>query len=204
MASEKQIVANCRNALKSTGPRTAGGKRRSRRYAFRHGLTAITIVETLETAAEFEKFERQINADYSPHTAVESALVARLASLLWRLRRVVACESGLLQIQSETRLESKIEDFESERLEIISRDATPGLVPSPSDIAMVRFDPARRTVRSKLNCDGSEAKGNFKLDLAKSFLRVADSERNTLERFGPKPNFPSRRRCRFRRKPSQY
>jgi hypothetical protein len=66
---------------------------------FRHGLTAITIVDTLEAATEFKKFERKINADYSPRTAVEFAAVARLTSLLWRLRRATSIESGLLQNQ---------------------------------------------------------------------------------------------------------
>ena len=39
VASEKQIAANRANALRSTGPRTAVGKRRSSRNAFRHGLS---------------------------------------------------------------------------------------------------------------------------------------------------------------------
>jgi hypothetical protein len=39
MASERQIAANRRNAKKSTGPRSAGGKARSRRNALRHGLS---------------------------------------------------------------------------------------------------------------------------------------------------------------------
>jgi hypothetical protein len=39
MASERQIAANRRNAKKSTGPRSANGKARSRRNAFRHGLS---------------------------------------------------------------------------------------------------------------------------------------------------------------------
>ena len=38
MASEKQIAANRANAKKSTGPRTARGKLKSSRNAFRHGL----------------------------------------------------------------------------------------------------------------------------------------------------------------------
>lgn len=38
MATEKQIAANRRNAAKSTGPRTAAGKARSKMNALRHGL----------------------------------------------------------------------------------------------------------------------------------------------------------------------
>ena len=39
MASERQIAANRRNAKKSSGPRSADGKTRSRRNALRHGLS---------------------------------------------------------------------------------------------------------------------------------------------------------------------
>src|SRR3974377_2263601 len=39
MASEKQIAANRANAKKSTGPKTAAGKLKSSRNAFRHGLS---------------------------------------------------------------------------------------------------------------------------------------------------------------------
>ena len=48
MATEKQIIANQQNAQHSTGPRTESGKRRSRRNAIRHGLTAETIIDALE------------------------------------------------------------------------------------------------------------------------------------------------------------
>ena len=40
MASEKQIAANRRNARKSRGPRSAGGKARASRNATQHGLAA--------------------------------------------------------------------------------------------------------------------------------------------------------------------
>src|SRR5450759_2281622 len=53
MTSLKQIEANRRNALKSTGPTTPEGKERSRCNAVRHGLTAETVVAALEDAKAY-------------------------------------------------------------------------------------------------------------------------------------------------------
>ena len=98
MTTLKQIEANRRNALKSTGPVTDDGKRRSRRNAIRHGLTAETVIAVLEDPEDYKAFERSITADFDAQTAVERELVLRLASLLWRLRRTTAIETGLLEI----------------------------------------------------------------------------------------------------------
>ena len=98
MTSLKQIEANRRNALKSTGPRTETGKQRSRRNATRHGLTAETVIEPLENPEDYKAFEMSITAEFDAQTAVERELVLRFASLLWRLRRSTALETGLLQI----------------------------------------------------------------------------------------------------------
>jgi hypothetical protein len=48
VTSFRQIEANRRNALRSTGPITENGKRRSRQNAIRHGLSAETIVQIVE------------------------------------------------------------------------------------------------------------------------------------------------------------
>jgi hypothetical protein len=101
MASERQITANRLNAQKSTGPRTEAGKRKSRRNALRHGLTGESVVTALENHAAYKRFENKITGDYAPETAVERALVVRIASLLWRLRRAITIESGLFQIQGQ-------------------------------------------------------------------------------------------------------
>jgi hypothetical protein len=100
MTSLRQIDANRRNAALSTGPTTEDGKKRSRRNAVRHGLTAETIIETIEEADDYAAFEMAITADYDAQSAVERELVLRLASLLWRLRRATAIESGLFEIQA--------------------------------------------------------------------------------------------------------
>jgi hypothetical protein len=105
MTSIKQLEANRRNARLSTGPVTDEGKRRSRQNAVRHGLTAETVINALEDAEDYAAFEMAITADYDAQTAVERELVLRLASLLWRLRRATAIESGLFKIQAKQLLQ---------------------------------------------------------------------------------------------------
>jgi hypothetical protein len=101
MASLRQIEANRRNALKSTGPRTETGKQASRCNAVRHGLTAETVITALEDAEDYKAFEATIIADYDAQSAVERELVLRLASVLWRLRRATVMETGLFEIQAK-------------------------------------------------------------------------------------------------------
>ncbi len=97
MSSLKEIEANRRNALKSTGPTTPEGKERSRCNAVRHGLTAETVIADLEDADDYQAFEAAVIADYDAQTAVERELVLRLASVLWRLRRATGIESGMFE-----------------------------------------------------------------------------------------------------------
>jgi hypothetical protein len=108
MTSFRQIEANQRNALRSTGPRTDDGKRQSRRNALRHGLTAETVIDGLEDKEDYRAFEAAVIADYDARTAVERELVLRLASLLWRLRRIISIETDLLRIQSEIVAERRV------------------------------------------------------------------------------------------------
>ncbi len=103
MTSLKQIEANRRNALKSTGPITSEGKEHSRCNAVRHGLTAETVIGSLEDAEDYEAFEAAVIADYDAETAVQRELVLRLASVLWRLRRSTAIESALFEAMAGER-----------------------------------------------------------------------------------------------------
>jgi hypothetical protein len=98
MTSYRQVEANRRNALESTGPKTEAGKQASRRNAVRHRLTAETIIPSLEDVDDYKSFELSVTAGFDARTAVEREMVLRLAGLLWRLRRAIAIETGLLQI----------------------------------------------------------------------------------------------------------
>ena len=85
---------------KAPAPNTIEGKDRSRRNAVRHGLTGETVIGALEDAQDYRAFEAAVIADYDASSAVERELVLRLASLLWRLRRAIAIETGLFEIEA--------------------------------------------------------------------------------------------------------
>jgi len=129
MTSFRQIEANRRNAQLSTGPVTETGKQRSRQNAVRHGLTAETVIDLLEDADDYAAFELAITADYDAQTAVERELVLRLASLLWRLRRATAIESGLFKFQAKHLLQFRQRQYphqeDSKSQEMSTRTRSP-------------------------------------------------------------------------------
>jgi hypothetical protein len=59
------------------------------------------VIDALEDAEDYAAFEMAVAADYDAQSAVERELVLRLASLLWRLRRATAIETGLFKIQAK-------------------------------------------------------------------------------------------------------
>jgi hypothetical protein len=76
-------------------------RRRSRRRAWRDGLADQTVVQGLEDVRSYRAFERTLVGSVDPRSVIELALVHRLASLLWRLRRASAIETGLFEMQGE-------------------------------------------------------------------------------------------------------
>jgi hypothetical protein len=73
-------------------------RRRSRRRAWRDGLADQTVVRNVEDARSYQAFERTLIGNIDPRSVIELALVHRLASLLWRLRRASAIETALFEI----------------------------------------------------------------------------------------------------------
>jgi hypothetical protein len=76
-------------------------RRRSRRRAWRGGLADQTVVQNFEDARAYRAFERTLVGSIDPRSVIELALIHRLASLLWRLRRACAIETGLFEMEGE-------------------------------------------------------------------------------------------------------
>jgi hypothetical protein len=76
-------------------------RRRSRRRAWLEGLADQTVIQVLEDVRSYRAFERTLVGSVDPRSVIELALVHRLASLLWRLRRACAIETGLFEMQGE-------------------------------------------------------------------------------------------------------
>ena len=179
MTSYRQIEANRRNALKSTGPRTEAGKHISRCNAVRHGLTAETVIGALEDAEDYKAFEAAITADYDAQSAVERELVLRLASLLWRLRRATTIETGLFDIQAD-----HLKDFrKARRISPASHEIVYALFNASSEQQPASHGLANETetnpVRGAVSTQRQAAPD---VELARCFLRLCNLPNYALDR----------------------
>ena len=98
MISEKQLDANRRNALLSSGARTETGRNRSRMNAQRHGLTGQVTTMTDEDRAAHDQFSSALIKDLAPDGAMETQLAQRVATDSWRLNRISAIEDNLFAL----------------------------------------------------------------------------------------------------------
>ena len=186
MTSYRQIEANRRNALRSTGPRTKAGKQAARRNAIRHGLTAETVIGTLEDAEDYKAVETAVTADYDAQSAVERELVLRLASVLWRLRRATSMETGLFEIQAEQLREHR----ENRRQLPHSRNVIDAVFRrSGSEQAPVNTSLDDVQKLSELRTKAAASPVEF----ARCFLRLANLPNFALDRLAMRPRFGAKR-----------
>ena len=88
MATEKQIAANRRNSLLSTGPRSVEGKAASSRNALKTGIhSEATVIPGKEDPDQLAELAAAFTAEYAPQTATERSLVDSLIHYEWLLRR---------------------------------------------------------------------------------------------------------------------
>jgi hypothetical protein len=179
MTSIKQIEANRRNSLKSTGPKTEAGKQASRCNAVRHGLMAETVIGALEDAEDYKAFEAAITADYDAQSAVERELVLRLASLLWRLRRATIIETRLFEIQAD-----HLSDFrKTHQISPVSREIVYALFNSNSDRRAASHGVANTTEASPASrLASTQGQVAPDVELGRCFLRLCNLPNCALDR----------------------
>ncbi len=105
------------------GPKSAAGKARIAMNALTHGISSPRLVVPGESTTDWETHRRSIVQALEPAGPVETALAERVASALWRLRRVTAYEDAAIA--------------ERQHLEM----ASACLLPHPGDIdKVIRYE----------------------------------------------------------------
>jgi hypothetical protein len=151
-------------------------RRRSRRRAWRDGLADQTVVTTLEDVRSYRAFERTLIGSVDPRSVLELALVHRLASLLWRLRRASAIETGLFELHGEA-LPARRHDS--------SRVSQPGTAPTRANGHCKSPDPQasdQETLFASLH--PPLAPWSNSRAIAQCFLRVSNRDPTLLDRVG--------------------
>jgi len=98
MSTQKQIAANQQNCLKSTGPKSAKGKTRSRLNALKIGIFARSVLLPGEDPKHLAQLTRDLIVQYAPEGPCEKNLVDEIAAVTWRLLRCSKVESGLFHL----------------------------------------------------------------------------------------------------------
>jgi hypothetical protein len=106
-------------------------------------------------------------------------LISRLASLLWRLRRAVIIESGLLNMQAETIQSPSSQptsEYDVDKLSIFRKF----LYSSHLETPMSKQQGAKENIR----IDSVGATNQTNTNIARSFLRLTNLDNQAFERLG--------------------
>lgn len=141
--TEKQLAANRRNALRSTGPRTPKGKAVSRSNALTHGILARAVIpEVLEPYESREAFDALFDAlhgEFAPATSMEELLVEQIAVAYWRLGRLYRAEAGAIVLRQETAPADRAHEVAARRFD----PYPPPPAPDPLGQRLEQLDRAR-------------------------------------------------------------
>ncbi len=128
----KQIEANRRNSLESTGPKTLEGKAHVRLNPLKHGILAQEVLLPGEDEHALADLERRLWDDWQPVGAHEEFLLDLILRQIWRLRRAGRLEAAILAAEqykiSLDRAQTEVKQYE--RIEP-SRDPLEFMSPPP-------------------------------------------------------------------------
>ncbi|MEW6014215.1 MAG: hypothetical protein AB1690_02715 [Candidatus Zixiibacteriota bacterium] len=91
--SAKKLAALRRNALRSTGPKTPEGKKKSSRNAIRHGFFARDLIVNCpylnESPADYDRYDSVITSHLCPNSQAQELLAKKLTFSVWRQQRLI-------------------------------------------------------------------------------------------------------------------
>lgn len=93
-----QETQDSKAAKSKGGPKTEGGKNRSRFNAVRHGLTSQTAIFPWEEHDRYEALCRQMTEHFKPAGPMEQYYVQSMIDGMWKLNRSNAAESNLFAL----------------------------------------------------------------------------------------------------------
>lgn len=115
--SQGTVLASTREKS-SGGPHTLQGKARSKHNALKHGVFSSVLLLKGESKDAFDSVLNGLHDHFQPVGVLEDVLVEKLATLIWRQRRVLVSESAEIQRPRES-LESSEEEEHPQRITII-------------------------------------------------------------------------------------
>lgn len=98
MTSTAQIKANQENSKLSTGPKTEVGKQAVSNNGITHGIISNRLLPH-ENKDEYQTLLDSLLLELKPVGSLESALVEKIAIILWRQRRLVKAEAARAELQ---------------------------------------------------------------------------------------------------------
>ena len=207
MATEKQVVANRRNAKRSTGPQSEGGRRRASGNSLKHGITAQSVVLKDEDPEEFARLHQSYHETYAPEGPLEEQLVLQLVVSAWRIQRAYRSEAASFptysaelvvqfslgppqdwhQLESILRYGSAVERSFYRSLETLtrlqeSRRPQPGPVLSILPPGIPAVTNAKEGVAAMSAIMDSTRQGYMRLDQAMKLMRFIETYLKILER----------------------
>jgi hypothetical protein len=114
-SSPERMAANRANAQKSTGPRTNEGKAASKFNAVKHGILSREVLVAGENTEELTALHEWFQDDLKPVGPMEVMLVNQIVTNHWRLRRVLAAESGEIALSMDEGVQKRTRRAELEK-----------------------------------------------------------------------------------------
>ena len=123
MTTKKQLIANNKNALASTGAKTIEGKIISSKNSLKHGILFKDLIIKNESIEDFEDLRNLLYEDLNISGVLEEMLAEKMLNSLWRLRRILTAENEIFKHDDwgANSISSQFKGYDSQCIKSLSR-----------------------------------------------------------------------------------